>query len=121
MKQPLIAPKTLTEYEASEFHAYVAGMYALRQKGRAKAAAVVPGISVTRSKKGKLGLRRSKERAFAYITYPEITALAKHHSLMQSELWNLFKQKDFIITQTRMKAEQLYAELNSLPWGGTNG
>lgn len=114
----LIAPKPFSAYSPEEYHAYVTVMYGLRTKARStKPASPVQGISITKTKKGTLGVRRmEKGRPFAYVTYPEIAALAKHHGVPQSDLWNAFKAKDYIVTKTRMEAEKLYAEIQGIPW-----
>lgn len=111
-----IAPKPLAEYGADEFHSYVQSMYSLRDQVKPKSS--VPGITITKTKKGTIGIRRtSKDRAFEYVTFPEIAALSKQHGILQSDLWNAFKAKEYIVTKTRMEAEKIYADINQLPWG----
>lgn len=112
----LIAPKPFSEYEAGEYHSYVSGMWQLRVKKGAKPPSPAPGLSVSHTKKGALTIRRTKVRPFAYVTWPEIAALAKAAQCMQSDLWNAFKAKEFIVTQTRMEAERLYSDSKGLPW-----
>lgn len=112
--RPLIAPKPIQAYGPEEFHAYVTGMYAL--PGRKSPPKAAPGLSVSRTKAGALSIRRAKTRAFAYVTLPEIAALAKEKSVSQAELWTAFKLKGFIITETRMQAEERYAVIKEIPW-----
>lgn len=114
----LISSKRMDEFEAEEYLAYVKSMYALRIKGRPKkAVSTVPGLNVVKNKKGTLSIRRSnKLRTFKYVTREELVLLAKSCTVSQSELWNAFKKKDFLITETRMEAELLHADINSLPF-----
>ena len=108
---PLIAPKPIDAYGADEYYAYVQSMYELRTKGPKKPAPPALGLSVRRTKTGKLSVtRRAKTRPFAYVTLPEIAALATATGCNQSDLWNLFKQKEFIVAKDRMTAEQAYAK-----------
>ena len=88
----------------------------MRQKGRTKPASAVSGLSISKSKKGALTVRRAKGRAFAYVTFPEIAALSKATGYAQSDLWNMFKQKGYIVTKDRMEAERIYADVQSLPF-----
>lgn len=112
-----IAPKSVHEFTPDEYHAYVGGMYALRVKRGAKAAGPAPGLSVTRTKKGALTVRRQpKQRAFDYVTLPEIAALAKEQNCGQADLWNMFKLREYIIAKDRMEAEQMYANIKEIPW-----
>lgn len=115
MRGVLISGKHVSEFTPDNFHAHVTGMHQLRTKGSAKQQPA-PGLAVNRTKKGTLSIRRSKARAFAYVTYKEIEALAKAVQCSQAELWNLFKTKDYIVTQTRMEAEQRYADIKEIPW-----
>jgi hypothetical protein len=108
MRSVLISGRHVTEFTPQEYYEYVSAMYELRRKGKAKAASPAPGLTVSRTKKGALSIRRAKSRAFTYVTYPEIAALAKAAGCSQSELWQLFKAKEYIITQTRMEAEHAY-------------
>lgn len=111
----LIAPKAISEFTPEEFHRYVSEMYQLpRGKCAAGAPQVsrVPGLSITRSKTGRLVVRRNpKVRAFDYVTRSEIAALAKGKECNQADLWNAFKARKFIISGDRMEAEQIYAHL----------
>ena len=105
---PLIG-KPMNTFAPEDYVELVRGMYSLRQKGAKKPASPAPGLSITRNKKGALTLRRSKARTFAYVTFPELAALAASAQTNQSDLWNLFKAKKYIIAQTRMDAERAYA------------
>lgn len=104
---PLIAPKPFAEYSPDEYHAYVSEMYSLRKK--AGKTSVVPGLSVSRTKAGKLSIRKTAARAFPYVTYSELAKLAEAAKVNQSDLWQVFQAKKYIITQTRMEAEVRYA------------
>ena len=114
--KPLIAPKHISEFGPEEFHTYVSSMFGMRIKGKAKPLKVAPGLTVNRNKKGALSIRRAKSRPLAYITHTELTALAQELKVPQAELWNAFKAKDYIISKSRMEAEQIYAKLKELPW-----
>lgn len=117
MRTVLISGKHVTEYTPADYHAHVTDMHQMRTKGKAaKPAGPAPGLAVSRTKKGALSIRRTKARAFAYVTYKEIEALAKAAQCSQAELWQAFKAKEFIITQTRMEAEQRYADIKEIPW-----
>lgn len=110
---PLIS-KPMLQFTPDEYAAHVSSMYSLRQKGTKKPASPAPGLTVSRNKKGALTVRRSKTRAFAYVTFPELAALAAAVQTNQSDMWNLFKQKKYIIAQTRMDAERAYAAQNGV-------
>ncbi len=113
---PLIAPKPFAEFTADEFHVHVQAMYEVRTKRGAKPVGPAPGLTVSRTKAGALSVRRTKARPFAYVTLGEIAELAKAAQTNQSDLWNLFKRRKFIIAQTRMQAENIYAELKGIPF-----
>lgn len=115
---PLIAAKHVTEYGEQEYHDYVSGMYELRQKGSkpAKAKGPAQGITISRTKKGALSIRRNaKSRPFAYILRAEMEALCAEQGILFSELWNAFKAKDFLIAKDKMEAEQIYANIKQVP------
>lgn len=118
--RPLIAPKHITEYTPNEYHAYVSDMYELRTKGKAKPTAGVSGLTVSRTKKGALTVRRAKVRPFEYVTMPEIKKLADFYKVSQADLWNVFKQKEYIIAKDRLDAERLYSQLKGIPWEVSN-
>lgn len=104
---PLIAHKPLSAFDAEEYIAYVRSMYHLDRKIKASPA---PGLSLGRSAAGALSVRRNKkQRAFDYVTMAEIAALAKAKGVNQSDVWNVFKAREFIIAKSRMEAEQVYA------------
>lgn len=116
--QPLIAPKSFPEYSPEEYHAYVTGMYGLRQRGsKPKKEELVAGISLMRTKKGSISVRRMKQkRAFAWITREEIRTLSAGLGLDLHECWNAFVEREFMIVETRMEAERRYAELKGVPF-----
>ena len=116
MNQPLIAPKPFAAYTPDEYHVYVSGMYELRTKGPKKPPKPVPGLTVSRTKAGALTVRRSKTRAFAYVTIPEVAALAAEAKCSQADMWNMFKQKKFIIAKDRITAEHLHMQKGLEPW-----
>jgi hypothetical protein len=114
---PLISPKPFTGYTADEYHAYVTAMYALPVKRGAKPKSPVSGLAVTRGEAGELRVRRTaKARPFPYATIAEVKLLADHVKCGQAELWNLLKAKKFILGQTRMECEKIYAEIEEIPW-----
>lgn len=116
-ENPLIAPKLLCYYTPEEYHAYVSGMYQMRaKKTSAKPTSGVSGLNLSRSKKGTLSLRRTKLRAFAYVTMAELVKLAAHAKASQAEVWNLFKARGFIVAKDRMEAERSFAQLKEIPW-----
>jgi hypothetical protein len=87
-------------------------MHELRVRGsRSKPKPPAPGLNVHRTKKGTLGLKRSKGRAFPYVTFNEIAGIAKQLEMNQSDIWNLFKQKAYIVAKDRLEAEGMYAKL----------
>lgn len=116
----LIAPKKLKDFSATEYHDYVKGMYKKRVKrssATAKPKSPVSGVRISKTKRGNVGIARSKKlRAFPYITDPEIRALCSHHKLTYSVLWTAFKKKNWIVAADRLKAEEAYAKLRGLPW-----
>lgn len=116
---PLIAPKPFAEYTAAEYHTYVSEMYALPAKRGTKSRSPVgpaPGLRVGCTKRGKLSIRRTKVRPFAYVTVAEIVALAAAATCSQTDLWNAFKSRKFIIAKDRMEAETIYSELKNMPF-----
>lgn len=118
MLLPLIAPRHITEFTPEDYHQYVQNMYALRiKKGSAKPTSGVPGLHISRTKKGALSLRRTKARTFEYVTTAELAKLAEFSKATQAEVWNLFKAKEYIIAKDRMAAEAAYAQIKELPWG----
>lgn len=106
----LIAPKSVHEFEPDEYYTYVSEQYALRTKGRAKPVSPAPGLTVNRTKAGKLSVRRSKVRTFEYVTWTEIEKLAAAVKCSQSELWQVLKAKNYIIAKDRMEAEKIHAQ-----------
>src|SRR4051812_42207257 len=103
----LIAPKGIREYSPEEYHSYIQSHYELRAK-RGQKTSPAPGLSLSKTKSGKLSLRRAKTRAFDYITMSELAALAKHAGCGQADLWNLLKSRNFIIAKDRLEAEATY-------------
>lgn len=112
----LISKKPFCEFSPEEYTDFVRSMYSLRTKGRAKPASPAPGLSVNRTKKGTLSVRRSKARAFEYVTMREIAELAKALPASQADIWNMFKLKKYIIAKDRLEAERIYAETKEIPW-----
>lgn len=113
-----IAPKPFAEFTPDEYHQYISDMFALpRKKGTAKPSAGVAGLTVSRTKKGSLSLRKTKARTFAYVTMNELKKLADFAKVSQAEVWNLFKKKEYIIAQSRMEAEEIYSNIREIPWG----
>lgn len=107
---PLISPKPFEEFGAEEYYAYVQSMYGVRVKRGAKPPSPAPGLSVSRTKKGALSVRRTpKARAFDYVTMHEVELLAKAADVSQAELWNCFKRRGFIVARDRLEAERTYA------------
>jgi len=106
----LISPKPFEAFTPDEYHSYVCSMWELRTKGR-KPPAPAPGLTVSRAKSGKITVRRSKNRAFDYVTMREIELLAKAKGFMQSDLWNAFRARKFIIAKDRLTAEAEYGRL----------
>lgn len=117
---PLIAPKHISAFSTpEEYQTYVTGMYALRQRGSKppKPKGLVNGIAVSRTKKGTLSIRRaSKQRPFEYILQAEIALLANAGIGTTAEIWNIFKAKKYLIAKTKVEAEEIYANINSIPW-----
>lgn len=110
---PLISAP-FDSFTPDAYHAYVTGMYELRTKGKPKGPAA--GLTVSRTKKGALSVRRSKSRAFEYVTMSEIAALAEHAKCSQADLWNIFKKKGYIVAGSRLEAEKIYADVKEIPW-----
>lgn len=115
----LVASKPIGEFEPGEFHSHVSQMYHVQVKRAtpgAKPKSPVPGLNVRRLKSGKLSITRTKARTFAYVTMPEVTALAEFAKCSQADLWNEFKAREFILGRDRMTCEQFYAELKEMPF-----
>lgn len=106
-----IAPKPIQNFTAEEYHEYVRGMFLKRVLKSGKKPPAVDGLTITISKTGKLGLRMAKKkRAFAYVTESEIKLLMAEKGLKYSEVWQLFRDRKFIIAESRMAAEIIYAK-----------
>lgn len=119
---PLIAPKHFSAYTAEEYHAYVSSMYGLRQKGsKPKAGSGIQGLSISRTKKGVLSIRRNaKQRPFAYVLQEEINLFVKSvPGTSTAEVWNAFKAKKFLIAKNKAEAEEIYKNIKEIPWGAT--
>jgi hypothetical protein len=117
-RSTLISGKPVSEFSPDEYYAAVTAMYEQRTRAsRTKPQSHAPGLTLSRTKKGALSVRRSaKTRAFAYVTLAEVTALAKALSATQAEVWTFFKLKKYIIAKDRMEAERIYSEINEIPW-----
>ena len=111
---PVIMPRGFESMTPEEYHAYITKMH---EKRGAKAAAPAEGITISQSATGKLTIRRSKaKRPLAYVLSSEIVALAKHYEIPQNELWNLFKEKEYLIAMTKREAEETNAKITEIPW-----
>lgn len=108
---PLIAPRHVSEFSPDDYHAYVTDMYQLRTKGR-KPVSPAPGLTVSKTKSGKLSIRRSKQRSFDYVTMSELAGLARSAEISQADLFNAFKKREFVIGKDRLDCERIYAEIN---------
>lgn len=105
----------MREFTPDEYIEYVRSMYSVRLKPGSKPASPAPGLTVCRTKSGALSIRRaSKQRAFDYVTMSEIEKLAKAANCAQSDLWNLFKKRKYIIGRDRMECERAYAQLKGI-------
>ena len=112
MVNALIAPKPFAAFAPDEYHAYVSSMYELRTKGRAKPASPAAGLTVRRTPEGALSIARSKaQRAFEYVTWPELAKLAEALKVGQSDLWQAFRAKNYIVAKDRLAAEHTYSAL----------
>ncbi len=119
MKLPLIAPKSYRDFSPEEYHQHVTEMFEMRKKGGkpVKHQGPAEGLSVSRTRKGAVSVKRIKKvRPFAYVTHYEVEALAREAGFPIVEVWNAFKAKKFIIAESRMEAERIYADINELPW-----
>jgi len=110
---PLIAPQPVAEFTPEAYHDYVTGMYSLQGRGKVRVQPPAPGLSVSRTKSGGFTIRRTKARAFEYITMSELAALAKLHGCGQADLWNAFKKRNFIIAKDRITAEHINMKVNT--------
>ena len=114
----LIAPKPFAEFGPDEYREYVQAMFAMPRAKRGATVSVAPGLTLTKLKGGGRSVRRSsKTRPFAYVTWPEIAALAKANGAAQSDLWNLFRAKGFIVAKSRMDAEIAFAAVKGVNIG----
>lgn len=106
----LISKKPLSSFTPEEYHKHVTDMYQERVKsGGSKAP--VPGLSLSRTKSGKLSVRMNKkQRAFAYVLHSEIDFLAAHYGFERNEILEAFSSRSFIITDSRLNAEKVYEE-----------
>lgn len=117
MNPLLVCAKPFEAFTPDEFFTYVCSMFGRPLAKAGKKPAIALGLTLTRTKAGKLSIKRTKtQRAFAYVTNEEIEKLAKAGGFTIAETWNLFKTKEFIIAPTRMDAEKIHAELAGLPW-----
>ncbi len=117
MKLPLISAE-FESFTPEAFHAHVTDMYAVQVKRGAKPLSAAPGLSIKRAADGGWRIRKLAGRTFAYVLYSEITALAKQLATNQSDLWNAFKQREFIIAKDRMAAETAYTKLKQAETAG---
>lgn len=101
-----IAPKAFEDFTPEEYHAYVSGMYYLKPSK-----SVSTGLNVKRLKSGKLSITRRKPRTFAYVTYVEVEEFAQRLGATQTEIWNAFRERDFILAKSRLEAENIYTSL----------
>lgn len=114
MIEILISPKPFTEYSAEEYHEYIRSMYALPKAKSGKLPA--QSLTLKRTKKGALSIRRTKNRPFAYVTMSELATLATAVGASQTEAWNAFKKKGFIIAKDRLDAERIYGSIKEIPF-----
>ncbi len=113
MNLPLVAPKHIKEFSPEEYHAYVTGL----QVRKVSKGSPVPGLSVSRTKKGKISIRYAKKaRPLQYVTNKEIEILGKKASILQSELYLAFKNKKFLITADKAEAERINDDIAQIPW-----
>lgn len=115
---PLIAPKHVTEFSPGEYHTYVSAMYELPAKPKSAKPRIVDGLSVTVAKDGAIKVRRGKARTFDYVTFSELEAFARALGLFQSDIWNAFKARGFVIARTRIEAERTHAAAPKSPKSG---
>lgn len=114
--ETLIAGKSFQDFTPTEFHAHVTAMFGSRKRSKPRTEHA-PGISLSTSKTGKITIRRAKaKRPIAYVTRTEIQALSTGHGISIAELWTLFREREFLIVETRMEAERRYAELRGIPF-----
>lgn len=114
-QQYYISPKPFAAFGIDEFQNYVADMEIRPAKTKAESSPA-PGLTISRTKAGKLSIRRAKSRPFAYITHAELTALAAGAKCSQAELWNTLRSREFILAKSRMEAETIYARLKEIPF-----
>lgn len=106
-----VSPKPIRAYEAGEYHAHVTDMYGERRRPSSKSKSPVPGVSVRRktSVSGDgFQIRRVAGRAFAYVTYAELERLARDLGCPQSDLFNAFRMREWIVAKDRLEAEARY-------------
>ena len=103
-REILISPKPFDSFTPNEYYSYVKSLYYVPVD---TSRAPVEGLSVSRTKSGKLSVRKSKSRAFNYILHSELTTMAEHYEVDLSELREAFTTRKFIITETRIEAERL--------------
>lgn len=110
----LVAPRPFEEFTPEEYHSYVESMHGLRIKR--KKASPAEGLSVSRTKKGSVSIRKSKTRAFNYVLRSEIEALAMANGFKVGEVWNAFVTKQYLIVESRLEAERINNERSDIPW-----
>lgn len=116
---PLIS-KPIKEFTPDEYHAHVKSMYALRKEPKVKADSKTPGLKLKRTKKGALSITRTKKtRAFDYVLKSELDFFASTGEYSLQDLWVAFKQKSYIIAETKMEAERINASILGIPWEHT--
>ncbi len=117
--KPLIAHKPFEAFTPDEYHMFVCNMYGKREKGTKppKPPSPAPGLKLGRNKKGVLAITRTKKtRPFEYVLRSEMEALAKAAGVSLTETWNLFKSKNYIVTNTKMEAEIINTNLQEMPF-----
>jgi hypothetical protein len=103
-RELVLAPRPFDSFTPQAFHDYVKSLYYVPVDS---SRAPVEGLSVSRTKSGKLSVRKSKSRAFNYILEAELELMAERYSVDPTELRRAFIERKFHITTTRIEAERL--------------
>jgi hypothetical protein len=114
---PLLSVRRLTDFTASDFKAYVRGLFARhvvksRQK---KGIRLVKPFTFSVNKKGTLVLRVNRRPK--WLSSDEIDGIAEATGLASNVVWlRVLRKASGIIVSTAEEQERIRAELESVPW-----
>ena len=71
----------------------------------------VPGLSVSRSKSGRISVRKLTGRTLDYVTYMEVKKLSSHYRVGVLTLCRVFREKGWIVARDRQEAEFKHSKI----------